>query len=50
MNIKTSSLEDYVNFVDSTKKQNKYFKIIIFLFGIIGSLFLIFVLYKYLYE
>ena len=24
MNIKTNLLEDYVNFVDTTKKQNKY--------------------------
>ena len=28
MNIQTKLLEDYVNFVDTTKKQNKYFKII----------------------
>ena len=27
MNIKTILLEEYVNFVDNTKKQNKYFKI-----------------------
>ena len=27
MNIMTNLLEDYVNFVDSTKKQNIYFKI-----------------------
>ena len=27
MNIKTNLLEDFVNFVDNTKKQNKYFKI-----------------------
>ena len=26
MNIKTKLLEEYVNFVDLTKKQNKYFK------------------------
>ena len=31
MNIKTNLLEEYVNFVDNTKKQNKYFKIIIIL-------------------
>ena len=31
MNIKTKLLEEYVNFVDSTKKQNKYFKIEIIL-------------------
>ena len=35
MNIKTNLLEDYVNFVDNTKKQNEYFKIIMFLFVII---------------
>ena len=26
MNIKTKLLEEYVNFVDLTRKQNKYFK------------------------
>ena len=26
MNNKTNLFEEYVNFVDSTKKQNKYFK------------------------
>ena len=26
MNIRRSILEEYVNFVDTTKKQNKYFK------------------------
>ena len=38
MNSKTNLLEDYVNFVDNTKKQNKYFKIsitliVIFMFS-----------------
>ena len=32
MNIKTIFLEEYVILVDSTKKQNKYFKIFIILF------------------
>ena len=32
MNIKTILLEEYVNFVDLTKKRNKYFKISIILF------------------
>ena len=32
MNIKTNLLEEYVNFVDITKKQSKYFKIILILF------------------
>ena len=27
MNIKTNLLEEYVNFVDNTKKQNNYFKL-----------------------
>ena len=35
MDIKPNLLEDYINFVDSTKKQNKDFKILIFLFAII---------------
>ena len=26
MNVRTSSIEEYVNFVDLTKKQNKYLK------------------------
>ena len=32
MNIKTTLLEEYVNYVDNKKKQNKYFIIIIVLF------------------
>ena len=47
MNIKTNLLEEYVNFVDNTKKQNKYFKISIILFVIILFLFLSIVLFKY---
>ena len=35
MNIKKNLLEEYVNFVDNTKKQNKYFKIFMFLIVII---------------
>ena len=35
MNNKTYLLEEYVNFVDNTKKQNKYFKKIMFLVVII---------------
>ena len=30
MNIKTNLLEEYVNFVDNTKKQNKYFEMFLF--------------------
>ena len=50
MNIKTNLLEDYVNVVDVTKKQNKYFKIIITLYVVILCLILFFVLFKYLNE
>ena len=46
MNIKTNLLEEYVNFVDNTKKQNKYFKIFIILIVLIMFLFLCFVLYN----
>ena len=46
MYIKTNLLEEYVNFVNNTKKQNKYFKIIIFLNTIFTVLFLFFVLLK----
>ena len=35
MNVKTNLFEEYVNFVDNTKKQNKSFKIFIFLIAII---------------
>ena len=44
MNIKTKLLEEYINFVDDTKKQNQYFKMILFLIVIIVFLFLFFVL------
>ena len=43
MNSKTSLIEEYVNFVDMTKKQNKYFKINIILFMVILCLFSFFV-------
>ena len=42
MNIKTKLPEEYVNYVDTTKKQNNFFQIIIFLIANIISLFLIF--------
>ena len=47
MNIKTNLLEEYVNFVDNTKKQTKYFKVSIVLIAISIFLFLCFVLFKY---
>ena len=46
MNIKTNSTEKHGNFVDKTKKQNKYFKIIMNLFVVILCLFPFFVLFK----
>ena len=48
MNIKTNLLEEYVTFVDNTKKQNNYFKIFSFLIAIIMFLFLFFLLFQYL--
>ena len=42
VNIKTILLEEYVNFVDNTKKQNNYFKVFLFLVTIIMFLFLFF--------
>ena len=50
MNIKTKLLEEYVNFVDNTKRQNKYFKVILIIFVVILFLFLFFVLFNYLNE
>ena len=50
MNIKTNLLEEYVNFVDNTKKQNKYFKITLIFFVVILCLFLFFVFINYLNE
>ena len=46
MNIKTILIEEYVNFVVVTKKQNKDFEKFIFLVATIISLSLIFLLYK----
>ena len=50
MNIKTNLLEEYVKFVDATKKQKKHFKLFIYLNVIVIGLFFIFVLFKYLNE
>ena len=47
MNIKTNLLENYVIFVDTTKKGNKYFKTIVILIAIVLFLFLIFLFFKY---
>ena len=45
MNITTNLLEDDVNFVDITKKQNTSFEVFILSFAIIVSLFLFFTLF-----
>ena len=50
MNNKTNLHDDYVNFDESTKKQNTYFKINIILITIIMFLFLVFLLFQYLNE
>ena len=39
MNIEANSLEDYVNFVDTTRKLNRYFKLVKYLIAIIITLF-----------
>ena len=46
MNIKTNLLEEYVNFVDNTKKKNKYFKVFLFLIVIIMFLLIFVLLYN----
>ena len=49
MNIKTILLEDYVNFVDNTKKQNKNLWVYIILLLFIVFI-LIILLFKYINE
>ena len=41
-NIKTNSLEKYVNFVDNKEKQIKYFNVLIILLLVVLSLFFVF--------
>ena len=49
MNFKTNLLEEYVNFVDNTKKQNK--NLCIYIIMLIFIVFiLIILLYKYINE
>ena len=50
MNIKTNLPEEYVEFVDTTKKQNIFFNKFIFLIAVIMFSFLIYLLFKYLNE
>ena len=42
MNIKTNLLEESLNFVDTTKKQNEYFEIIIYFLLILNLYFYLF--------
>ena len=49
LNIKTNLLEKYVNFVDNTKKQNNYFKIIMFLIVIFMFFVFVYISYKVLF-
>ena len=48
MNSKTKLLEEYVNFVDNTRKQNKSFKTFKILIVIFIFLFLFFLLFIYI--
>ena len=48
-NIRTNLLDDHINFVDTTLKQNTCFKKPKFIFVVVVSLFL-FVLFKYINE
>ena len=50
MNIKTNLLENYINFVNITTKQKKYFKIGTLFFDVNIFLFLFFLSFKYLNE
>ena len=50
MNIKTSLMEAYVNFVDTIKKQKTYFETIMFLIASIISSLLFYLLFKSLSE
>ena len=47
LNIKTNLLDEYVNSVDITMKQNETSKVFIVLIVVILCLFLVFVLFKY---
>ena len=50
MNNKTNLFDEYVNFVDSTKKQKTYLTRNTILFVAIISFFLIFLLFNYLNQ
>ena len=50
MNIETNLTQEYVNFVEITTKQKTNFEKILFVFAIIISLFLVFLLFENLNE
>ena len=52
MNIRTNSLEEYVNFVDNTNKQNKnlWIYLIIVLFIVFILVIIIIILFDYINE
>ena len=49
-NIKTNLLENYVNIVDTTKKQNKYLRICIIIIVFIVKILTILPVFRYLNE
>ena len=50
MNIKTNLLEEYVNFVDNTKKRNKKLRICTIIFVFIVIILTIIGVFRYLNE
>ena len=50
MNIKTNLLEEYVNFVDNTKKQNNFLRICMILLVFIAIILTIIQIFRYLNE
>ena len=50
MNIKTNLIEEYVNFVDTTKKQNKYLRICTNILVFIVLILTIIRVFRYLNE
>ena len=48
MNIETKLLEEFVNYVDITKKQNKYLRICVFIFVFVVIIHTIIRVFRYL--